>query len=57
MDIEKEQVKICKLCGIPAEKHFSKFGLFGIYPGCHFPSQKKDSKKDHLSECNTGYIS
>ena len=53
MDKEKEQVKICKLCGIPAEKHFSKFGLFGIYPGCHFPSQKKDSKNEELTECKT----
>ena len=53
MDKEKEQEKICKLCGIPAEKHFSKLGIFGIYPGCFFPSQKKDSKKEQLTECKT----
>jgi hypothetical protein len=51
--MDKEQIKICKLCRIPAEKHFSKFGIFGIYLGCHFPSQKKDSKKEQLTERKT----
>ena len=53
MDKQKAKIKICKLCGISAEKHLSKFGIFGIYLGCHFPSQKNDPQNKHLTKGKT----
>tara|TARA_B100000686_G_scaffold93703_1_gene100123 strand:- start:3714 stop:3881 length:168 start_codon:yes stop_codon:yes gene_type:complete len=53
MDKKNNKEKICKLCGISVEKHFSKFGIFGIYPGCHFSSKKNKDTKGNLSDCET----
>ena len=52
--INKE--KICKLCGIPANKHFSTFGIFGVYTGCHFSSEKNKDTKENISDCKTTTI-
>ena len=50
---KKNKVKICKLCNTAVDKHFSKFGFFGIYLGCYFSHKSKDSKKKPISDSKT----